>query len=129
MRVEASIPPLQAHLDELTHALAILLAQTPAQFMTATWVTRRQCRSRPRCHPRFLRRSSLSAPTATTTDILENCIVENNATTVTTGAVVIGGTGGNTVDTVVAYSNYTACIAGIDTISKRTSGATGWVTG
>jgi NodT family efflux transporter outer membrane factor (OMF) lipoprotein len=32
--VEASIPPLQAHLDELTHALAILLAQAPAQFMT-----------------------------------------------------------------------------------------------
>jgi len=30
--VEASIPPLQAHLDELTHALAILLGQAPAQF-------------------------------------------------------------------------------------------------
>jgi multidrug efflux system outer membrane protein len=28
--VEASIPPLQAHLDELTHALAILFAQAPA---------------------------------------------------------------------------------------------------
>jgi outer membrane protein, multidrug efflux system len=32
--VEASIPPLQAHADELTHALAILLAQAPAQFET-----------------------------------------------------------------------------------------------
>jgi multidrug efflux system outer membrane protein len=32
--VEASIPPLQAHLDELTDALAILLAQAPAEFMT-----------------------------------------------------------------------------------------------
>jgi NodT family efflux transporter outer membrane factor (OMF) lipoprotein len=32
--VEATIPPLQAHLDELTHALAILLAQTPAEFAT-----------------------------------------------------------------------------------------------
>jgi NodT family efflux transporter outer membrane factor (OMF) lipoprotein len=32
--VEASIPPLQAHLEELTHALAILLAQAPADFMT-----------------------------------------------------------------------------------------------
>jgi outer membrane protein TolC len=32
--VEASIPPLQAHLDELAHALAVLLAQAPAQFMT-----------------------------------------------------------------------------------------------
>lgn len=32
--VEASIPPLQEHLDELTHALAILLAQAPAQFET-----------------------------------------------------------------------------------------------
>ena len=32
--VEASIPPLQAHLEELTHALAILLAQAPAEFMT-----------------------------------------------------------------------------------------------
>jgi multidrug efflux system outer membrane protein len=32
--VEASIPPLQAHLDELTHALAILLAQAPAQLET-----------------------------------------------------------------------------------------------
>ena len=32
--VEASIPPLQAHLEELTHALAILLAQAPAQFTT-----------------------------------------------------------------------------------------------
>jgi NodT family efflux transporter outer membrane factor (OMF) lipoprotein len=31
--VEASIPPLQAHLEELTHALAILLAQAPAEFM------------------------------------------------------------------------------------------------
>ncbi len=30
--VEATIPPLQAHSDELTHALAILLAQAPAQF-------------------------------------------------------------------------------------------------
>jgi NodT family efflux transporter outer membrane factor (OMF) lipoprotein len=30
--VEATIPPLQAHLEELTHALAILLAQAPAQF-------------------------------------------------------------------------------------------------
>jgi NodT family efflux transporter outer membrane factor (OMF) lipoprotein len=33
--VEASIPPLQAHSDELTHALAILLAQAPAQFDTS----------------------------------------------------------------------------------------------
>jgi NodT family efflux transporter outer membrane factor (OMF) lipoprotein len=33
--VEATIPPLQAHLDELTHALAILLAQAPAQFTTS----------------------------------------------------------------------------------------------
>jgi NodT family efflux transporter outer membrane factor (OMF) lipoprotein len=32
--VEATIPPLQAHLDELTHALAILLAQAPAEFIT-----------------------------------------------------------------------------------------------
>jgi multidrug efflux system outer membrane protein len=32
--VEASIPPLQSHLEELTHALAILLAQAPAQFTT-----------------------------------------------------------------------------------------------
>jgi NodT family efflux transporter outer membrane factor (OMF) lipoprotein len=32
--VEASIPPLQAHLEELTHALAILLAQAPAEFAT-----------------------------------------------------------------------------------------------
>ena len=32
--VEASIPPLQAQSDELTHALAILLAQAPAEFMT-----------------------------------------------------------------------------------------------
>ena len=32
--VEASIPPLQAHLDELVDALAILLAQAPAQFAT-----------------------------------------------------------------------------------------------
>jgi outer membrane protein, multidrug efflux system len=32
--VEASIPPLQAHADELIHALAILLAQAPAQFET-----------------------------------------------------------------------------------------------
>jgi outer membrane protein, multidrug efflux system len=31
--VEATIPPLQAHLDDLTHALAILLAQAPAEFM------------------------------------------------------------------------------------------------
>jgi NodT family efflux transporter outer membrane factor (OMF) lipoprotein len=31
--VEASIPPLQAHSDELAHALAILLAQPPALFM------------------------------------------------------------------------------------------------
>jgi NodT family efflux transporter outer membrane factor (OMF) lipoprotein len=31
---EATIPPLQAHSDELTHALAILLAQAPAQFET-----------------------------------------------------------------------------------------------
>jgi NodT family efflux transporter outer membrane factor (OMF) lipoprotein len=30
--VEATILPLQAHSDELTHALAILLAQAPAQF-------------------------------------------------------------------------------------------------
>jgi multidrug efflux system outer membrane protein len=30
--VESTIPPLQAHLDDLTHALAILLAQAPAQF-------------------------------------------------------------------------------------------------
>jgi NodT family efflux transporter outer membrane factor (OMF) lipoprotein len=30
--VEATIPPLQAHLEELTHALAILLAQAPADF-------------------------------------------------------------------------------------------------
>jgi NodT family efflux transporter outer membrane factor (OMF) lipoprotein len=33
--VEASIPPLQAHMDELTHALAILLAQAPAELMTS----------------------------------------------------------------------------------------------
>lgn len=32
--VEASIPPLQAHSDELIHALAILLAQAPAQLAT-----------------------------------------------------------------------------------------------
>jgi len=32
--VEASIPPLQDHWEELAHALAILLAQAPAQFMT-----------------------------------------------------------------------------------------------
>jgi NodT family efflux transporter outer membrane factor (OMF) lipoprotein len=32
--VEASIPPLQAHSDELRHALAILLALVPAQFET-----------------------------------------------------------------------------------------------
>ena len=32
--VEATIPPLQAHLDDLTHALAILLALAPAQFET-----------------------------------------------------------------------------------------------
>ena len=32
--VEASIPPLQAQSDELMHALAILLAQAPAEFMT-----------------------------------------------------------------------------------------------
>ena len=30
--VEATIPPLQAHLEDLTHALAILLAEAPAQF-------------------------------------------------------------------------------------------------
>ena len=30
--VEATIPPLQDHADELTHALAILLAEAPAQF-------------------------------------------------------------------------------------------------
>src|SRR3984885_8818489 len=30
--VEASIPPLQAHADDLIHALAILLAQAPAEF-------------------------------------------------------------------------------------------------
>jgi NodT family efflux transporter outer membrane factor (OMF) lipoprotein len=33
--VEASIPPLQAHSEELAHALAILLAQAPARFMTS----------------------------------------------------------------------------------------------
>jgi len=32
--VEATIPPLQAHSEELVHALAILLAQAPAQFTT-----------------------------------------------------------------------------------------------
>jgi NodT family efflux transporter outer membrane factor (OMF) lipoprotein len=32
--VEATIPPLQAHSEELIHALAILLAQAPAQFET-----------------------------------------------------------------------------------------------
>ena len=32
--VEATIPPLQAHSDDLTHALAILLAQAPVQFKT-----------------------------------------------------------------------------------------------
>ena len=32
--VEATIPPLEAHSEELAHALAILLAQAPAQFMT-----------------------------------------------------------------------------------------------
>lgn len=30
--VEATIPPLQAHADELLHALAVLLAQAPAAF-------------------------------------------------------------------------------------------------
>jgi outer membrane protein, multidrug efflux system len=30
--IEATIPPLQAHADELTHALAILLARAPAEF-------------------------------------------------------------------------------------------------
>jgi len=33
--VEATIPPLQAHSEELSHALAILLAQAPAQFTTS----------------------------------------------------------------------------------------------
>jgi NodT family efflux transporter outer membrane factor (OMF) lipoprotein len=33
--VEATLPPLQAHAEELTHALAILLAQAPAQFTTS----------------------------------------------------------------------------------------------
>ncbi|HTV98283.1 MAG TPA: efflux transporter outer membrane subunit [Steroidobacteraceae bacterium] len=33
--VEATIPPLQAHADDLAHALAILLAQAPAQFRTS----------------------------------------------------------------------------------------------
>jgi multidrug efflux system outer membrane protein len=32
--VEATIPPLQAHADDLLHALAILLAQAPAEFKT-----------------------------------------------------------------------------------------------
>jgi NodT family efflux transporter outer membrane factor (OMF) lipoprotein len=32
--VEASIPPLQAHLEELEHALAVLLSQTPASLTT-----------------------------------------------------------------------------------------------
>src|SRR3984957_15123523 len=32
--VEASIPPLQAHSDDLTHALALLIAQAPAEFKT-----------------------------------------------------------------------------------------------
>jgi NodT family efflux transporter outer membrane factor (OMF) lipoprotein len=32
--IEATIPPLQAHLDDLAHALAILLALAPAQFET-----------------------------------------------------------------------------------------------
>jgi NodT family efflux transporter outer membrane factor (OMF) lipoprotein len=32
--VEATIPPLQTHSDELAHALAILLAQAPAEFKT-----------------------------------------------------------------------------------------------
>jgi NodT family efflux transporter outer membrane factor (OMF) lipoprotein len=32
--VEASIPPLQDHAEDLIHALAILLAQAPAQFTT-----------------------------------------------------------------------------------------------
>src|SRR3984885_13072578 len=32
--VEATIPPLQAHSDDLTHALAILIAQAPAEFKT-----------------------------------------------------------------------------------------------
>jgi outer membrane protein TolC len=38
--VEATIPPLQAHADELTHALAILLAQAPAQFETGDLQTK-----------------------------------------------------------------------------------------
>jgi multidrug efflux system outer membrane protein len=33
--VEATIPPLQAHSEELTHALAILLAQAPAEFTSS----------------------------------------------------------------------------------------------
>jgi len=33
--VEASIPPLQAHADALIHALAVLLAEAPAQFTTS----------------------------------------------------------------------------------------------
>lgn len=33
--VEASIPPLQEHAEDLIHALAILLAQAPAQFAPA----------------------------------------------------------------------------------------------
>lgn len=33
--VEATIPPLQAQSEALTHALAILLAQAPAQFMSS----------------------------------------------------------------------------------------------
>jgi NodT family efflux transporter outer membrane factor (OMF) lipoprotein len=32
--VEATIPPLQAHSDDLAHALAILVAQAPAEFKT-----------------------------------------------------------------------------------------------
>jgi NodT family efflux transporter outer membrane factor (OMF) lipoprotein len=32
--VEATIPPLESHADELTHALAVLLAQTPEQLVT-----------------------------------------------------------------------------------------------
>jgi NodT family efflux transporter outer membrane factor (OMF) lipoprotein len=32
--VEATIPPLQAHLEELTHSLAILLARAPAELTT-----------------------------------------------------------------------------------------------
>jgi len=37
--VEATIPPLQAHSDELTHALAILLSQAPEAFVSSDLIS------------------------------------------------------------------------------------------